>query len=150
MHGFLCDFLFRNQVLLDWLLYDDACHLWPYSLKQAFFSAATKYLSTVQMRVDKLHFPNHRGKWCKEHCDPKKEPGLSDVNSVVCEQKFGTYTNRFRNVKCMSSTHFTLYLLYILDAENLKLLGRLKEIKPLYIPKKEQMPEKTPEPEPKS
>ena len=89
------------------------------------------------MLVDKLHFPNHKGKWCRENCDPKKEKSLNDVNSVVCEQKF-TYTNRFKNVKCMSSTHFMLYLLYILDAQNLRILGRLKEIKPEYVPKKEE------------
>ena len=27
VHGILSDFLYRNKLLLDWFLYDDACHL---------------------------------------------------------------------------------------------------------------------------
>ena len=121
-HGILSDFLYRNKLLLDWFLYDDACHLWPYAINNADFSEATKYLASVQMRVDKLHIANHVGKWCLENCDPKKEKGLEKVNSVVCEQKFAR-TNKFKNVKCMNWEHFNLYLLYVLDAGNLKLLG---------------------------
>ena len=34
----------------------------------------------------------------------------------------------------MNWEHFNLYLLYVLDAGNLKLLGRLREIKPKYQP----------------
>ena len=78
------------------------------------------------------------GKWYKENCDPKKEKGLEKVNSVVCEQKFAR-TNKFKNVKCMNWEHFNLYLLYVLDAGNLKLLGRLREIKPNYQPPKDAL-----------
>ena len=55
------------------------------------------------------------------------------MNSVVCEQKFAR-TNKYKNVKCMNWEHFNLYLLYVLDAGNLKLLGRLREIKPKNQP----------------
>ena len=136
VHGLLSDFLFRHGIILEFMLYDNACQFVRFCKNNATFSEATKYLSTVPMLVDKLHFPNHTGKWCRENCDPRKEKSLKDVNSVVCEQKF-TFTNRFKNVKCMSSTHFMLYLLYILDAQNLRILGRLKEIKPKYVPKTE-------------
>ena len=137
VHGILSDFLFRNKVLLDWFLYDDACHLWPYAINQADYSKATKYLASVQMRVDKLHIRNHVGKWCLENCDPTKEKRLDKVNSVVCEQKFSS-TNKFKNVKTMNSQHFNLYLLYVLDTGNLKLLKRLYEIKPSFTPKQRQ------------
>ena len=85
------------------------------------------------MRVDKLHIANHVGKWCLENCDLRKEKALTKVNSVVCEQKFSR-TNCYKNVKCMNWEHFNLYFLYVLDAGNLKLLGRLREIKPKYQP----------------
>ena len=133
IHGILSDFLYRNKLLLDWFLYDDACHLWPYAINNADFSEATKYLASVQMRVDKLHIKNHVGKWCLENCDPRNEKALKKVNSVVCEQNFA-HTNKFKNVKCMNWEHFNLYLQYVLDARNLKLLGRLREIKPKYQP----------------
>ena len=128
VHGILSDFLFRNQVLLDWFLFDDACHLWPYTLKQADYSKATKYLASVQ------HIKNHVGKWCLENCDPRKEKRLNKVNSVICEQKFSS-TNKFKNFKTMNWQHFNLYLLYILDTGNLKILKRLHEIKPGFTPK---------------
>ena len=122
--------------MLDWFLYDDACHLWPYAINNADFSEATKYLASVQMRVDKLHIRNHVGKWCLENCDPTKEKRLDKVNSVVCEQKFSS-TNKFKNVKTMNWQHFNLYLLYILDTGNLKILKRLYEIKPSFKPKQQ-------------
>ena len=133
VHGILSDFLYRHQVLLDWFLYDDVCHLYPYSINNATYSKATEYLASVKMQVDKLHIANHVGKWCLENCDPRKEKALTKVNSVVCEQKFSR-TNCYKNVKCMNWEHFNLYFLYVLDAGNLKLLGRLREIKPKYQP----------------
>ena len=39
----------------------------------------------------------------------------------------------------MNWEHFNLYLLYVLDAGNLKLLGRLREIKPNYQPPKDAL-----------
>ena len=99
------------------------------------FSEATLKLSSIKMRVDKMHILNHTGEFCLANCDPCKEKSLQTVNSVVCEQSF-TYTNKYKNTKSMNYQHYNLYFLYIIDCHNLRNLKRLYEIKPNYIPNK--------------
>ena len=57
---------------------------------------------------------------------------------MVCEQTF-TFLNKFKYCKTMNSGRFQLFMLYVIDVHNLKLSGtgkngRLKEIKPEYVP----------------
>ena len=49
------------------LLYDDACHLKPYcqNPKILSYSNATKFLSTLDIKIDRLHVKNHKSEKCK-------------------------------------------------------------------------------------
>ena len=119
----ICDFLGdmnedkRNQ--LKAFLYDDACHLKPFSEKenQRKQSKSAEFFATLNKAVDKLHFRGHRGSYCQQECDPWKLKDLNDVNTPVCEQTF-SWLNRYKNCRNMNEGRFFLYFLYLIDMRN--------------------------------
>ena len=38
--------------------------------------------------MEKFHFPNHVGEFCKKNCNPKDHPEVNAFNTVICEQRF--------------------------------------------------------------
>ena len=58
-------------------LFDDMCHLRPYSekVKQAKQNEVTEHFSNLAKAVDKFHFPGHKrtDKYCQEICNPNIE-----------------------------------------------------------------------------
>ena len=104
----ICDFLgdlpeSKRSDLVGWL-YDDMCHLKPFSGNCASLLCAnlftvnifkekieqdqsemTKAFAGLKKAVDKLHFHGHRGAYCQKYCDPYKIKELSRVNTTVCK-----------------------------------------------------------------
>jgi hypothetical protein len=64
VYGHLCDFLAEaDMTSLQYLLYDDACHLLPFVQKpiRKTFSSATEQMGRLNILLDKLHFIGHTG-----------------------------------------------------------------------------------------
>ena len=94
VHATIVDFIgdvpeeIRSEIL-GWL-YDDMCHLKPYSEYAAISSQSkmSSIFANMKKAVDKMHFRGHRGGYCQQNCDPWKIPELGGVNTPVCEQTF--------------------------------------------------------------
>ena len=112
---------------MDRFMYDDMCHLKPYSEKESVMGQndVTEIFGKAHKAVDKFHFPGHVSKKCHETCDPYKMPCFDDINSPVCEQVFSRL-NKFTQVKGMNESHFLFFFIYLLDLQNLSIEGRLR------------------------
>ena len=72
----ICDFLGdmepSKREKLKAFLYDDACHLKPYSEKeeQKSQSDVASFFASLTKAVDKLHFRGHKGSYCHKECNP--------------------------------------------------------------------------------
>ena len=72
----ICDFLGdmepSKREKLNAFLYDDACHLKPYSEKeeQKSQSDVASFFASLTKAVDKLHFRGHKGSYCHKECNP--------------------------------------------------------------------------------
>ena len=69
---------------VEFVCYDDACHLRRYACnpKRSDLNECTKFLSGIEIVVDKMHMTGHVDKWCKEHCNPSSFPELNAVCSL--------------------------------------------------------------------
>ena len=128
----------------EFICYDDACHLRRFSRNsiQVDLTEHTKQLASVEMVVDKMHMKGHTDKWCKEHCDPAE---FSALSKVTCFNYFCILVQftvdyccvtvcRYRSVRTSilvaiqiythytenGSTHFHVFLLYIIDLHNIR------------------------------
>ena len=106
-------------------LFDDMCHLKPYSekTKQAKQNEVTEFFSNLPKAVDKFHFPGHKrtDKYCQENCNPNVELKKLDIkkqNTPACEQAF-KWLNGYKNLKTMNEPRFKMFLLYMIDLHNL-------------------------------
>lgn len=106
-------------------LFDDMCHLKPFSekKKQAKQNGITEQFSNLAKAVDKFHFPGHKktDTYCQENCNPiveLKKLGITKQNTPACEQAF-KWLNAFKNLKTMNEARFKIFLLYMIDLHNL-------------------------------
>ena len=132
VNGIMSDFIFKHQLELNYLLYDDACHLDEYSKKEdrKNYSEGSKKFAETKKCIDRLHHRGHCEK-CRSNptYDPDKDkPELKNVNTQICEQSF-SWTNGFKNVKAMNHLSYRLFFIYMFDCQNLKRLNRLAELK---------------------
>ena len=133
----LCDFFGDmepdKQKQLKAFVYDDMCHLKPFSEKdsQKSQSEIAEFFATLKKAVDKLHFRGHKGAYCHKECDPWKLRELDEVNTVVCEQLF-SWVNRFKACRNMNEARFFLYFLALIDMRN---NDREKKLRKLLHPK---------------
>lgn len=65
--------------------YDDACHLKRF-VNSRQKTAAGKFLASLTMVVDKMHFKNHVDKWCKQNVNQHKVPEFYNLNIEACEK----------------------------------------------------------------
>ena len=67
--------------LIEFICYDDACHLKRFaeSKKRVGLTEQTKQLAALNIVVDKMHMRGHTDKWCKHNCDPNNFPQLEKV-----------------------------------------------------------------------
>ena len=112
-------------------LFDDMCHLKPYSekRKQANHNDITEHFATLAEAVDKFHFPGHKksDKYCQDNCNPNselKKVGITKQNTPACEQAF-KWLNKFKNLKTMNEARFKMFLLYMIDLHNLHIENRV-------------------------
>ncbi|CAM4882757.1 unnamed protein product [Rotaria socialis] len=72
--------------------YDDGCHLVEYLHehlgKDLNNTAAANSLAQVKFSVDRTHFRNHVGTWCRANMNPNDNPLLTNVNTQTAEQLF--------------------------------------------------------------
>ena len=66
---------------LDFICYDDGCHLKKYAENACRKDATemTKLISELNIMVDKMHMKGHTDPWCKAHCDPNDFSELNEV-----------------------------------------------------------------------
>ena len=64
------------------IVYDDACHLKRQNLN------SLPNLQKLETKVDRFHFTNHIGEWCRKNMDPSTSNHLKNVNTEVMEQIF--------------------------------------------------------------
>ena len=79
--------MYVSTLILEYLCYDDACHLRKYSLNlcRQDLTPTTKILSHLLMAVDKMHMAGHVDSWYKNTCDPHLFTDLNQVSlSRVC------------------------------------------------------------------
>ena len=71
--------------LLEYICYDDACHLKKYSMhhSRCDLTQTTRYLSQMNIVVDKMHMAGHVDSWCKKECNPNLFPDLNKVSYVT-------------------------------------------------------------------
>ena len=112
-------------------LYDDMCHLKPYSekLQNRETSDFSEMFASLSKAVDKFHFVGHKKTdiYCQENCNPKTELmklNMGDVNSPACEQAF-KWINSFTNLKSMNESRFKFFLVYLIDLHNLHIEGKV-------------------------
>ena len=94
VYGILIEYLSRlspeAMLKMDKFLYDDMCHLKPFSEKEDLMNKneTTKHFGESRKAVDKFHFPGHVSQKCHDTCDPYKMDCFNNKNSLVCEQVF--------------------------------------------------------------
>ena len=93
-------------------LFDDMCHLKPYSEKekQANQNTITDYFSKLPKAVDRFHFPGHKktDNYCQENCNPYvelKKLNITKQNTSAVEQAFSCL-NGYKNIKSRNEAHF--------------------------------------------
>ena len=68
------------------VVYDDGCHLAGY-LQNHFnvdlaATDASNLLKQTPFSIDRAHYKNHVGRWCREHMNPDKNPCILFVMRV--------------------------------------------------------------------
>ena len=112
-------------------MFDDMCHLKPYSEKESIANQndVTRQFSKIKKCVDRFHFPGHKksDSYCRENCNPKtvlNELGITKINSPACEQAF-SWIHKFKTMKSMNEGRFKFFLLYLVDLHNLHIENRV-------------------------
>ena len=79
----------HNDCLLDFICYDDACHLRKYSQNgvRADVNEHTKLLASVEMVVDKMHMQGHTDECCRNTCNAANFDALNKVFYIVSAYK---------------------------------------------------------------
>ena len=69
----------------EFLCYDDGCHLKKFACndKRRDVTKTSKWISTLNIVVDRLHFRGHVDKWCQQNCNPYDHDELRKVSNVA-------------------------------------------------------------------
>ena len=104
------------------LAYDDACHLlrfWQLRQHSSKFLQWLLSFKRVQLVVDRFHFRNHVGKFCKQWVDPGKCTALgSHTQTEAGEQSFSWLARSKHTFRHMSEGKFQFMMLHLLDERN--------------------------------
>ena len=82
----LCARTLHYSILTGFLCYDDGCHLKKFACnsRRKDSTNTSKWISSMNIVVDKLHFRGHTDKWCHENCNPNDFVALEKVLIHVC------------------------------------------------------------------
>lgn len=119
-----CESLTQVYLFLIWLVkvlitfphllaYDDACHLKKFITNpvRANKSEYSKFLVTLRLVVDKMHFANHVDKWCRRNVNPYTDELFQNINTEACEQTFHFISNFKYATKHMSYGTYNIFML---------------------------------------
>ena len=72
-------------IIIGYICYDDGCHLRRFAQNsmRKDLTPTSKFISSLEIVVDKMHMAGHTDKWCKETCDSRKVPDLDEVGACV-------------------------------------------------------------------
>jgi hypothetical protein len=78
-----------------------------------------RFCKQADHAVDRFHFvKNHKGLICDKIANPERAPGLANVNTMVCEQRF-RHINRYRYMlRRMGRERFMWTLLSICELDH--------------------------------
>ena len=125
---------------IDFICYDDACHLRKFSSNPAHadLTPQLKTLAKIKMVVDRMHMKGHIDQWCKQNSDAKNLEALKKVrkcvvrdvvsnNTVylyiqidteVCEQVFSWLSRCSKMTKRMDQHTVLSFILYLCELHN--------------------------------
>ncbi|CAF1543645.1 unnamed protein product [Adineta ricciae] len=103
--------------------YDDGCHLIKYlhnhignDLKA---TDAAMSLSTIKFSVDRTHFKNHIGHWCRRNMNPNNNKLLDNVNTEAAEQSFSWLKRYSCIISALGWLRAPVFLLLLFHMKNL-------------------------------
>jgi hypothetical protein len=122
-------------------VYDDGCHLIKYLHrhigKDLTATNAAKALAEVKFSVDRIHFRNHVGSWCRANMNPDDNPRmlilvskfvfdtltplsvLQGVNTEAAEQLFSWLKGYASIISSLGWKRASMFLLIIFHQKNL-------------------------------
>ena len=121
VHAFFYAIMYLHHVAPPKVIaYDDACHLLRFwQLREAKSTFVSWVLNSLELVVDRFHFRNHVGKFCKQWVDPSKCEALSDDSQTeAAEQSFSWLARSKHMFRGMSKGRFQFMLLHLLHERN--------------------------------
>lgn len=123
VHTFLFAVFFIHGVQPpEVLAYDDACHLLRWWQLRAHLSIFIRWLLShkkVQLVVDRFHFKNHVGKFCKQWVDPAKCAALGPkTQTEAAEQSFSWLARSKHTLRHMTEGRFQFMVLHLMEQRN--------------------------------
>lgn len=108
----------------EYCLYDNGCHL-SESIQANL--AHNNILKDLKCYIDKFHLKNHVRTCCKTIYNPYNQTEIADIDTQICEQKFGTINKHKHAVKHMTKYHFIFFWLCIFENLNTKIVGTISK-----------------------
>jgi len=108
MHTVLVDFYIYKALLnscivecflpTEYVIYDDACHLKKFAMNKTRSTQTdtSRRIASMNLVVDRFHFPGHVDPWCKKNCNPDDFSELEEVR-VLFTSAMGLLNNSWRN-----------------------------------------------------
>ena len=129
VHLFLFSIFFAHKVPPpEVLAYDDACHLlrfWQNRVNKSAFVQWLLQFKHVQLVVDRFHFKNHIGKFCKMWVGPAKCGKLKKTTSTeATEQSFSWLARSKHTLRNMGEGRFQFMVLHLMEHRNRWLVSR--------------------------
>ena len=126
------------------LVYDDGCHLVAYIRnhigRELMRTEALNLLATTPVSVDRLHFKNHVGRFCRKEMDPNKNrcmrhvffrrkaarfhSVLDNINTEAAEQCFSWLKRYATMISSMNWMRAPVFMVIIFHLKNLSYVRR--------------------------
>lgn len=76
-----CKIFYPNLVKIDFLVYDDGCHLRKFATNKirCDLTETAKRISKMEIVIDRMHFKGHVDQWCRQNCNPDNFDRLKSV-----------------------------------------------------------------------
>ncbi|CAF1016734.1 unnamed protein product [Adineta ricciae] len=109
-------------------VYDDGCHLVRYIKnhigREINKTPAMILLDSTPISIDRSHFRNHVGTFCRTTMNPDKNPLLKDVNTEAAEQTFSWLKHYAPIISNMNHLRAPLFMLILFHLKNLSRVKR--------------------------
>ncbi|CAF3562642.1 unnamed protein product [Rotaria socialis] len=117
------------------VVYDDGCHLVAYVRnhigRDLTRTSALELLASTPISVDRLHFKNHVGIYCRLEMDPNKN--RYNINTEAAEQCFAWLRNYGSIISSMNWLRAPVFMLILFHLKNLSYVQRKpSDIFPVY------------------